>query len=45
MNILIGIIGKLQRSVVDIWTTTYLPRLVNVVCERPLMKFYVSTLT
>ena len=21
---------------VDIWTTTYLPRLVNVVCERPL---------
>ena len=22
---------------VDIWTTTYLPRLVNVVCERPLM--------
>ena len=21
---------------VDIWTTTYLPRLVNVVCEQPL---------
>ena len=21
---------------VDIWTTTYLPRLVNIVCERPL---------
>ena len=31
-----GIPLLLKGRIVDIFTTTYLPRLVNVVCERPL---------
>ena len=27
---------------VDIWTTTYLPRLVNVVCERPVIEMIID---
>ena len=29
----------LEWTIMDIWLTTYLPQLVHVVCERPLIRF------
>ena len=46
VNIYIGQTTYLPLfTFVDIWTTTYLPPLVNVVCERPLMHsvWYICT--